>query len=182
METPDCFTTRAKFPEGHQNEGLVADFVLCRKELFYPEDSRRTKVVLGTLYDDLKRRDFTCNAISRTLDGKIIDPFNGVQAIKDKMLITPLSSEKSMSDDPLRMLRALRFTITHGFRLEESLIDVIYYSFKVWDKFEEVVSPERIMEELARMFKKDTKRTMLLLQGLDRNFMLFEKVKLKPYV
>lgn len=181
LETPDCFTTRAKFPEGHQNEGLVADFVLCRKEVSYPEDSRRPKVVLGTLYDDLERRDFTCNAIARTLDGEIIDPFNGVQAIKDKILITPLSPEKSMGDDPLRMLRALRFKITHGFDIDMDLFNVILYNEDVWGKFEKVVSPERIMEELNRMFNKNTKATMFLLSVVDRYYLLFRKIKLKAY-
>lgn len=179
LETPDCFTTRAKFPKGHQNEGLVADFVMCRKELFYPEDSRRPEVLLGTIYDDLKRRDFTCNAIARTLDGEIIDPFRGVEAIEKKLLITPLSSEESMLDDPLRMLRALRFKITLGFELSESLEDTILYNHLVWDKFEKVVSPERIMEELNRMFNKDTVRTLLLLGVVDRNYLLFKNLKLK---
>jgi len=108
VKTPGCFTTRAMFPKDHEHEG-VADFVMCRKETYTP-GSRTPQVEVGTLMDDLRRRDFTVNAIARDIiTGEIIDPFNGREAIEKMMLICPNGAVTSFNDDPLRILRALRF-------------------------------------------------------------------------
>ena len=148
LSTPECFTIRAKFPIGHAFDGMVADFVLARKEVGYIEGTRRPKLELGTLYDDLIRRDFTVNAIAEDIDGTLIDPFNGIDAIKNKILSTPHSCQKSFDDDPLRILRAIRFSITKGFEIPMDMSTIIF-----WYNYNEkmsVVSTERIREELYK--------------------------------
>ena len=122
LSTPDMFTIRAKFPKGDPNEGLVADFVMARKEIGYVEGTRRPIISLGTLHDDLIRRDFTVNAIAMSEDGQIIDPFMGVDDIKKKILITPLDPIITLMDDPLRLIRALRFAITKNFKISQEIL------------------------------------------------------------
>ena len=117
LSTPDCFTIRAKFPKDHKYQG-VADFVMARKEIGYVEGTRTPIVVPGTLYDDLERRDFTLNALAKDDDGTIIDFFNGRKDLEDGVLRTPLETEVTFNDDPLRVLRAIRFAITKGFSLK----------------------------------------------------------------
>ena len=116
LSTPDCFTVRAKFPKGYKYQG-VADFVMARKEIGYIPDTRQPIIVPGTLYDDLQRRDFTLNALAKDDNGEIIDYFDGMLALENKVLITPLDAKVTMMDDPLRLLRAFRFSITKGFTI-----------------------------------------------------------------
>lgn len=169
LETPEAFTTRALFPKDHKYAGLGADFVLARKE-FYPNPETRMPVVeLGTLYDDLKRRDFTCNAIAEDEDGNLIDPFDGQGAIKQRRLRCPIDAATSFNDDPLRMLRALRFSITKGFTMSQDILKVIKTDKAMWDKFAMVVSEERIREEIFKMFQHNTVHTMRVLTTLDKN-------------
>ena len=82
LETKDCFTVRAMFPKGHQHEGLVADFVLARKEVGVIDGTRKPILELGTLEDDLFRRDFTVNALAKAEDGLLIDMCNGQQDLR----------------------------------------------------------------------------------------------------
>ena len=126
LETKDCFTVRAKFPKGHVNEGLVADFVMARKEVGYIDGTRQPILELGTLEDDLTRRDFTLNALAKDLDGNIIDLFDGQTHLSQKVLITPLEPIKTFMDDPLRMIRALRFSITKGFDIHPTVWNAIF--------------------------------------------------------
>jgi poly(A) polymerase len=163
LSTPDCFTIRAKFPKGHKNEGLVADFVMSRKEVGYIKGTRRPILELGTLEDDLIRRDFTLNAMAEDEDGKLIDLFEGQKHLKQKILITPLNPTITLMDDPLRLLRGIRFSITKNFTMSSSFISA-GLSIKVLDKLEEVVSQERIREELNKCFKADTLKTISTLQ------------------
>ena len=121
LETKDCFTIRAMFPKEHKHEGLVADFVMARKELGVISGTRKPILKLGTLEDDLTRRDFTLNALCKNDDGSIIDLFNGQKDLQDKVLRTPLDPMITLMDDPLRLLRGLRFAVTKGFKLEHSL-------------------------------------------------------------
>lgn len=167
LETPEAFTTRARFPDGHEHEGLTCDFVLCRKETYPNPNSRMPVVGIGSLYDDLERRDATCNAIAQDEYGNLIDPFNGIWDIKAKVLRCPVSPQESFNSDPLRMMRFLRFSITKGFRLASEVEDVILNDEKMWEKFSVVVSEERIREELFKMMKHDSIATMKLLVDLD---------------
>ena len=167
LETKDCFTVRAKFPKGHVNEGLVADFVMARKEVGYIDGTRQPILELGTLEDDLTRRDFTLNALAKDLDGNIIDLFDGQTHLKQKVLITPLEPIKTFMDDPLRMIRALRFSITKGFDIHPTVWDAIFTPGLI-DKLSEVVSQERIQGEVTKMMKHDTVKTLRLLSVIDK--------------
>jgi tRNA nucleotidyltransferase/poly(A) polymerase len=164
LVTPDCFTIRAKFPKGHKYQG-VADFVMARKEVGYIPGTRQPMVVPGTLYDDLERRDFTLNALAKDENGKIIDYFNGLKALERGVLITPLLAEKTMLDDPLRLLRALRFSITKGFTISSPIMETCSMD-SVIEKLEQVVSQERIRDEVFKMMKHDTLKTLELFEKI----------------
>ena len=165
LVTPDCFTIRAKFPQGHVYEG-VADFVMSRKELGYIPGTRTPLVKPGTLYDDLERRDFTLNALAKDADGNIIDFFGGMDDLKHGMLRTPLDCKVTFDDDPLRILRAIRFSITKKFSMSRKIIEEIYiYDY---DSKMSVVSTERIREELLKCFKHDTVKTLDTLEEFHR--------------
>ncbi len=169
LETKDCFTVRAKFPIGHVHEGLVADFVMARKEVGYVLGTRKPILELGTLYDDLIRRDFTLNALARDMDGNIIDHFSGLEHLKKGLLVTPLNPMKTMMDDPLRILRALRFSVTRGFEVSTDIMDAMKQP-DILDKLKTTVSQERIREEITKMMKYDTLLTMKLLVDIDREY------------
>jgi tRNA nucleotidyltransferase/poly(A) polymerase len=163
--TPECFTIRAKFPKNHKYQG-VADFVMARKEVGYIPNTRQPMIVPGTLHDDLIRRDFTLNALAKDKDGNIIDMFDGMWALENKLLITPQDARTTMLDDPLRLLRAFRFSITKGFDISPRIWETCHVD-EIVDKLEQVVSQERIRDEIFKMMKHDTLKT------LD----LFEKIK-----
>ena len=157
LETPSCFTIRARFPEGHRYQG-VADFVMARKEIGYLSGTRTPIIKPGTLYDDLERRDFTLNALAKDHDGTIIDYFNGIEDLKKGYLRTPLPCTITFDDDPLRILRAIRFCITKGFWIGPAM-DSIIQDYEYVGKMG-VVSTERIREELFKCFKYDTIKTL----------------------
>jgi tRNA nucleotidyltransferase/poly(A) polymerase len=161
LSTPDCFTIRAKFPKDDLNEGLVADFVMARKEVGYIEGTRRPILVLGTLEDDLIRRDFTLNAMAVDEDDVLIDLFGGKKDLAIGLLRTPLPAAQTMMDDPLRFLRALRFSITKKFSIDDAIIFAMRQP-DILEKLEKVVSAERIREEVFKMMKADTVRTLEL--------------------
>ena len=166
LETPDCFTIRARFPKDHKFEGLVADFVMARKEVGYVEGTRRPILELGTLEDDLLRRDFTLNAIAEDEDGNLIDPFGGQADLAKGLLRTPLPAKQTMMDDPLRIMRALRFKITKGF----SISDEIWLAMMqpdILQKLRTTVSAERIREEVFKMMARDTPAAIRLLHLVD---------------
>jgi len=180
LVTDDCYTIRARFPQGHKYQG-VADFVMARKEIGYISGTRTPIVVPGTLYDDLERRDFTLNALAKNEDGKIIDYFNGIEHLNKGVLRTPLNPEVTFGDDPLRILRAVRFCITKGFWIE-SYMDTIIRDFDYQEKMG-VVSDERIREELYKCFKHNTIETLKALHeypGLRNYIFRDNKLWLKP--
>ena len=162
--TPDCFTIRAKFPKEHKYQG-VADFVMARKEVGYVPDTRQPIIVPGTLYDDLERRDFTLNALAKDENGEIIDYFEGMWALENKILLTPLDSKITMMDDPLRLLRAFRFSITKGFTISPRIWETCLMDGIV-EKLDKVVSQERIRDEVFKMMKHDTLKTLELFERL----------------
>jgi tRNA nucleotidyltransferase/poly(A) polymerase len=166
LVTPDCFTIRAKFPKEHKYQG-VADFVMARKEVGYVPETRQPIVVPGTLYDDLERRDFTLNALAKDEDGTIIDYFDGMWALEARMLITPLDSRITMLDDPLRLLRAFRFSITKNFVISPRVWETCLMD-SVVDKLDKVVSQERIRDEVYKMMKHNTIKTLDLFYDINR--------------
>ena len=170
LETPDCFTIRAKFPKDHKNAGLVADFVMARKEVGYTHGTRRPILELGTLEDDLIRRDFTLNAMAEDEDGNLIDLFGGQEDLKAGILRTPLPAGQTMMDDPLRFLRALRFSITKGFSIHTDIFKAMEQS-DIKEKLRVTVSAERIREEVFKMMKHDTVKSLKLLHQVDQEFL-----------
>lgn len=170
LSTPSCFTIRYK--DNISNE--IKDVVLARKELGYIKGTRQPKVVLGTLRDDLLRRDFTVNALAKDMDGNIVDLFGGQQDLQNKILRTPTDTAVSFNDDPLRILRGIRFGITKD--LEFS--DEIWRCIDAFDaKKMSVVSTERIREELLKCFKHDTLKTFEYLRIIClSNYSLYQEL------
>lgn len=178
LETPEYLTIRAQFPDKgfkmnasdevnkfqFANSRLTADFVLARKESDYTDGRRPDTVEVGTLEDDLARRDFSMNAIARDLEGNLIDPFNGVQDINDRVIRAVGNAYERLEEDALRAVRALRFSVTKGFRIDHELRFAMQDS-GILDSIENNISDERIMDELSKMFRFDTVESLRALSA-----------------
>lgn len=129
---------------------LELEFVGARKESYH-RDSRKPVVEDGTLEEDQKRRDFTINALALSLNketwGQLSDPFDGLSDLKNKLIRTPLDPDITYSDDPLRMMRAIRFSTQLNFHIEEESATAINRNR---DRIK-IISKERIAEELQKI-------------------------------
>jgi len=161
---PEHMTARGFFPKDHPTyPRMAADFVLARKEGTYTDGRRPDFVEVGTLEDDLARRDFCMNAIARDMDGNFIDPFNGRQDIAEGVIRAVGSAFDRLSEDALRAVRALRFSVTKGFRIDPE-VKFAMESAAVLDKIVNNISDERINDELSKMFRFDTLASLRALQ------------------
>jgi poly(A) polymerase len=153
-------------------EDIEVEFVGARKES-YNEDSRNPVVENGTLEDDQNRRDFTINALALSLNeedfGDLIDPFNGLKDLDQGVIRTPLDPDITYSDDPLRMMRAIRFATQLNFEIEEESLKAISANK---DRIK-IISKERIVTELHKIL--ESKQPSI-------GFILLEKTGLLDYI
>ncbi len=153
-------------------DDIEVEFVGARKES-YNEESRNPIVKNGTLQDDQNRRDFTINALALNLSeanfGDLLDPFGGVEDLQNKIIKTPLNPDITYSDDPLRMMRAIRFATQLDFIIEaESLKAITRNSERI-----KIITNERIIVELNKILESKIP---------SKGFLLLEKTKLLQYV
>jgi len=139
-------------------DDLDVEFVGARRES-YQSESRKPSVEDGTLEDDQNRRDFTINSLGVSLNkesfGELLDPFDGMSDLKRKIIRTPLDPDITFSDDPLRMMRAIRFATQLGFEIEEqSLKSISQNRARI-----EIISKERIIDELNKIVMADKPST-----------------------
>ncbi|MGB1270233.1 MAG: CCA tRNA nucleotidyltransferase, partial [Flavobacteriaceae bacterium] len=155
-----------------RTDDIEIEFVGARKES-YAKESRNPVVEDGTLEDDQNRRDFTINALAISLSeknyGLLLDPFNGCMHLKEQLLKTPLNPDITYSDDPLRMMRAIRFATQLNFRIE-------YESLKAITKNKErinIITKERIVDELNKIMSSPKPSI---------GFLLLDETGLLPYL
>ncbi len=151
-----------------KHKDLEIEFVGARKES-YRSDSRKPAVEEGTLEDDQNRRDFTINALAISLNkadfGAIIDPFNGLTDLQNKRIVTPLNPHATFSDDPLRMLRGIRFATQLDFKIDP----VTFEGIQQMSGRLGIISKERIATELNKI---------ILSRKPSRGFMMLDEAKL----
>ncbi|MCF7568219.1 CCA tRNA nucleotidyltransferase [Sabulilitoribacter arenilitoris] len=153
-------------------DDIEIEFVGARKES-YNENSRNPIVENGSLKDDQNRRDFTINALALDLNknklGDLLDPFNGIEDLKNEIIRTPLNPDITYSDDPLRMMRAIRFATQLNFKIEdESLKSISKNNHRI-----KIITNERIVVELNKILESKTPST---------GFLLLEKTGLLNYI
>ena len=151
---------------------MEIEFVGARKES-YTLESRNPKVSIGSLKDDQNRRDFTINSMALSLNkhnfGSLLDPFNGLSDIENKVIRTPLNPEITYNDDPLRMLRAIRFATKLNFKIDENSLK----SIKSLSSRIKIITNERIVVELNKILLSDKPSI---------GFILLEKCGLLKYI
>ena len=135
--------------------GEEVEFVGARKES-YSHDSRKPIVEDGTLEDDQQRRDFTINAMAVCLNrerfGELIDPFDGIWDLQDRLIATPLDPDITFSDDPLRMMRCIRFATQLNFEIEPETLEALHRNRERI----RIISQERIIDELQKIMASDS--------------------------
>lgn len=173
QERPEFVTVRGQLPLrvlgkfggilAHR-DGLTvdADFTLCREETMYSDHRHPDKVTPADIHTDLKRRDFTVNAIAVHEDGMFLDPWGGVQACRERVLSCVGDANDRFNEDPLRMLRALRFAVTKKLRISTQVRDALRNPDHLHHLRQ--VPAERMHYELLRAFQHSTDQTLLTLE------------------
>ena len=153
-------------------EGVEIEFVGARKES-YTENSRNPRVMSGSLQDDQNRRDFTINALALNLNdtnfGDLLDPFDGINDLENKIIRTPLNPDITYSDDPLRMMRAIRFATQLDFKIEAESLEAITRNAQRIN----IITNERIVVELHKIIESKTPSI---------GFLLLEKTNLLKHI
>ena len=160
QERPQFQTVRAKV------SGVDADFVLCRKDGAYSDGRRPDEVTPGDISDDLARRDFTMNAIAMRNDGSYFDPHSGRSDIDSRVIRTVGRAEDRFGEDALRLLRAMRFSITLGFDLHDD-VRSCFDELGLLEKLRSV-SIERQQIELQKCFYANTPKSLNFLANYVR--------------
>lgn len=185
LETPQYFTVRAQFPSSvkFNKKALTADFVLARKDGNYHDGRHPDKVIPGKIIDDLKRRDFTMNAMAINVKtNELIDPFNGLNDINNKLIKCVGNYSSRFDEDALRILRSLRFFIQFKtFNLDIDISNLLFdkgpiarkkelseNDKRIIDKLNNIPI-ERILTELTKMFRYDSVMSIKVLNWLDNN-------------
>lgn len=150
LETPQHLTIRAMMPSIR-----ASDFVLCRRDGAYLDSRHPESVEAGSIYDDLARRDFTMNAIAiEVATGAWIDPHGGEADIARRLIRCVGSVQRSFGDDALRILRAIRFSVTLDFDLSREIGDALQVESVVNGLYK--ISADRIRQEVGKMFAFST--------------------------
>lgn len=159
VETPEFLTIRGRFSKDDEEfPGIAADFVLARKDSAGSDGRRPDFVEPGTLLDDLARRDFTVNAMAMEKDGTLIDYYSGQEDLENRTLRFVGDPMTRIREDALRVMRAYRFVVTKGFTLDYIAREAIM-SKEVPDLLSKI-SEDRRAEELSKMFRFDTLKSL----------------------
>jgi tRNA nucleotidyltransferase/poly(A) polymerase len=166
LERPEFVTIRAGIPAGDplRERASDADFVLARRDGPTADGRRPQFVRPGTLHDDLARRDFTVNAIARTVGGELIDPFGGVSDLRAGVLRFVGDPAERIAEDGLRVLRGFRFQVTKGLAPTAEAAAALTSDLAV--RMLEAVSVDRIRDEVDKMLAHDTLATLRVFEGM----------------
>lgn len=172
VERPEFVTLRGRIPREafpafggrvylpHDQKYIDADFTLCRAEAMY-HDNRHPSVVTPTdIFGDLSRRDFTINAIAISEDGVLVDPYWGARACRSRALITVGDADARFTEDPLRILRGLRFVS----RYQLHIVTTCRLAMEQQAHLLKGLPVERVRDELHKMMKHDWHKTMTMLE------------------
>lgn len=175
LEKPEHFTIRALVPIGLDAKGKMQhearDFVLCRKDGTYSDGRHPDFVEAGSIFDDLARRDFTINAMAVELaTGELLDPHGGKIDCDKRLLRCVGRAEDRFEEDSLRILRAIRFSITKSLIRDPAIDEILKAPGWFWPNKLDAVSEERIREELLKCFQHNTLMTLVFFYSINPVF------------